>query len=221
MQTELNLLKIVEKPEWKTVLIDLVRRNKMNIWAIDVAKLAREYLRYVKSLEATNLKVPANVMLACSILLKMKAAQLKLPKEERDETHEEILSIAELPELKPVLRVKEATVTLDELIKAIDVVMESTKRKAMKKEIERKAIAQMLVAKANMEKLTENINELYERIVKLSYKHELLRFSELLAGKDHKEIIKSFICLLFLHSQKKIIAWQDTFFGEIYIMLRR
>ncbi len=72
-----DLVSLVEVPEWKAILLDLVRSEKMDPWNIDIVDLSRKYLERIRGMNEDNLYVPANALLACAILLNMKADVLR------------------------------------------------------------------------------------------------------------------------------------------------
>jgi len=72
-----DLVELIYTPDWKTILYDLVKSERMNPWSIDVSQLAEKYYSRIKSLTGTNLRIPANAMLCSAILLRFKAKHLK------------------------------------------------------------------------------------------------------------------------------------------------
>ena len=70
---QMDLLTVVSEPTWKELLIDLVASRKMDPWDVDLALVADGYLQVVRQLQALDLRVPANVILACALLLKFKS----------------------------------------------------------------------------------------------------------------------------------------------------
>ena len=68
-----RVLELVEYPDWKHMLLDLVRSEELDPNAIDVGRLAQLFLDRIRTLRENNLYVPANALLACAILLSMKA----------------------------------------------------------------------------------------------------------------------------------------------------
>ncbi len=68
-----RVLELVEYPDWKHMLLDLVRSEELDPNAIDVGRLAQLFLDRIRALRENNLYVPANALLACAILLNMKA----------------------------------------------------------------------------------------------------------------------------------------------------
>ena len=77
MQNEL-LAMLVDKDEisWRSIIQDLVRSEQMNPWDVDVTHLAQEYIKAVQQMQRMDLQVGGKVVLAASVLLKMKSARL-------------------------------------------------------------------------------------------------------------------------------------------------
>ena len=68
-----NLISLIDVPEWKSILLDLVSSEKMDPWNIDIVELSEKYLQKINSMELMDLRVPANAILASSILLRAKS----------------------------------------------------------------------------------------------------------------------------------------------------
>lgn len=217
MAKDIDLVGLIEQPTWKSMLLDLVRKEHMDVWAIDLVELSQKYLKRIQELKENNLRIPANAMLACAILLKLKARTLKLPQEE-EEQEEELPPIGELPELQPITRIKERTITLDELLREIEAVIEQTKKKSsVSRPVEEITIP---VPQISEKDLSAKIEETYEKIVACADEQGLALFSDIIKGAKPLEIITAFLCLLFLASKQRISIWQENFFGEIFIAIR-
>jgi len=67
--------------------------------------------------------------------------------------------------------------------------------------------------------IEENIENFYAELIKLSIRGPLIAFGELARGKSILEIVRVFIMLLFLATQKKITLTQDEQTSEIFIKL--
>ena len=88
-----DLVSLVELPEWKSILLDLVKKERMDPWNIDLVDLTQKYLDRVRKMQENNLYVPANALLACAILLNMKADVLRQYYQELEEEN----SVAQEP----------------------------------------------------------------------------------------------------------------------------
>ena len=124
-----DLVDLIEQPAWKTILIELVKTEKMDLWNIDISELADKYLQKINELEGSDLRLPANAILASAILLKFKSRILKIGSIEDEEdliakqkmSDEEMQMIdGLLPELKTTAKAKEGRVSLDDLVDSIE-----------------------------------------------------------------------------------------------------
>ncbi|MEM4390974.1 MAG: segregation/condensation protein A [Candidatus Diapherotrites archaeon] len=123
---KIDLVDLIDQPAWKTILIELVKKEKMNPWEIDINELTKKYLEKINSLSYHNLKIPANAILACALLLKFKSNFLRvseiktkedLEKEKKKMTPEEIKEFeAMLPDLTNIRKIREGKISLDELV---------------------------------------------------------------------------------------------------------
>jgi segregation and condensation protein A len=219
------LVDLIDQPAWKTILTELVKRNKMDPWNIDVIALADLYWQKIQQLEKQDLRVPANAILASAILLKMKARTIKLSsvEEEEEETKEiskeEMAMIEEtLPELRGQRQFREGKISLDELVSSIGEILEKTRQK---KSILHEKELPSFDLEFNKEKAEEVIKEVFQKIREKVDSQGLVMFSELLEEETPVEIVKCFMPVLFLVNKGEINAWQDEWFGEIFISLNK
>jgi len=223
-----DLVDLIHQPAWKTILVDLVKREKMDPWDIDVADLADKYLEKINQLEKKDLRIPANAFLACAILLKMKARSLKISSLEEweeewaadgkvSEQEKMFFDESAIPELRSSFRAREGKVSLDQLVLGIESILEKTKKTAYKdrdKELPKFDIPY------NLNNIDEKIDDVFKKISERVDSQGLVLFSALLDEKNPLEMINTFVPVLFLMNKGKIVAWQEQFFGEIFISLK-
>ena len=73
-----DIEKFVGEATWKDILVELVKKNELNPWDIDIIDIVGRYIDVVKGLKVMDLRVPANIILAASILLRLKSDMLEL-----------------------------------------------------------------------------------------------------------------------------------------------
>ncbi len=222
VSTHEDLVGLIEQPAWKTILISLVKTEKMDPWNIDIKLLAQKYLEKIRSLQSTDLRLPANAILASAILLRFKARALHLPSiDEEEEGRIKTLLTAEqllggmMPELLSPNLTREGKVTLDQLVASIEEILEKTKSK-VQRERDGRDRPQFALPFASMN-LEEKMQEIYELAQHYSDETGLVRFSVMVHGKSTSEIIELFLALLFLVNDGKLNAWQEELFGEIFV----
>ncbi len=220
---KVDLIDLIEQPAWKTILIDLVKSEKMNPWDIVIVDLANKYWEKIQGMQKADLRIPANAILASAILLKLKARTIKLSsvEEEEEETkeisQEELAMIEEsLPELKGQRQFREGKISLDELVLSIEKILEKTKHK-------QSILRQKEIPEFNFfleeENIEQKIEAVYNKIKERADSQNLVAFTALLDEKTPLAMVNCFIPLLFLVNRGKVNAWQDTWFGEIFISI--
>jgi len=225
----INFIDLIEQPAWKTILIDLVESNKMDPWDVDVSQLTDKYLQKIHSLQGTNLRLPANAILVCALLLKFKAKYLRFteffkeePKIDLFKQYPEFRDLREaMPVLKNPKRIKEGKVSIDSLVNVIEEML--SKSKEGKKTLERikpKELVdfKVMITEINVE---EKMNELLEKIKSLKDSQGIVLFNQLIQGKSVLEIVSLFLYTLYLANKQLISVWQEEFFeSEIFIALK-
>ncbi len=229
----------MELPDWKSILLDIVHREGFDPWNIDVESLARAYLKRIQQMRELNLTVPANAVLACSILLSMKARRLKefyadwlseeetnyavvlpeepepldtaLPEDEREEKQPQQAHMVVVPQ-----RVVPRRLTLDEIISAVEKVMLAKKR--VRAPPPPPPVEDMF---ESMEKETVDqlLTEVYERVRAISHGNPV-PFSQIVPDTSPKTIVRYLLALLYLANEGKLLLEQDAPFGEIRVVIR-
>lgn len=214
-----DLVDLIDQPEWKTILIDLVKNEKMNPWDINVSELAEKYLKKINELGHSNLRVPANAILACAILLKTKSKYLKLSSIEDDEPEEiteqqKELLLEEIPDLMANRSFREGKISLDELVASIEDIIDSTKpKKNSLREIPR---MELKLEDFSIEDMLDDVLSLIQNKVD---SQGIVLFKDLVSEDKETTLVETFLAVLFLMTKGKIHAYQTDFFGDIFVQL--
>ena len=72
----LDMLLKEEEITWQTIIHDLIKTEKMDPWNIDISILTQKYINILKKLQEINFSISGKVILASSILLKIKSDKL-------------------------------------------------------------------------------------------------------------------------------------------------
>lgn len=223
---QVDLVSLIDEPAWKIILLELVKKEKMDVWSIDLVKLSRSYLEKIRELQSSNLRIPANAILACAILLKMKSKAISFSfletEKEPEISEEEIARVNNmLPELTPLTKVRESSVSLDELMQQIEAVIEKTKQRSLKlrKSGKDEYKPHFVVPAFDEKDLTQKIEEVFNRIVERADEEGLVLFSALVDDTTPIAVVDTFIPLLFLAKKQRVSLWQESFFGEIFVSL--
>jgi len=220
-----------EEVTWRDILYSVLKG--MDPWNVDIVELATRYSGKVDDMREMNFRIPANVVLVCSVLLRMKA-DILTPRDDGYADYSDSFHFifdsdypvsALLPgeaepypiEIKPA-RVLTRRITAEELIEAIqDALVERQRRVeriALKKPGEAGVVASELVLEPEIN-IIELMEETYKRVMDILSRKEVVLFSEMARTKD--EILHVFLSLLHLSNSQRITLKQERLFGEIYI----
>lgn len=220
---------------WQAIIYDLIKTEQLDPWDINIAVLADKYLVVIQDMEEANFFVSSKVLLACSLLLRLKSEILVNSyiqdlnqilygvKEEKKYEIEKIeLDENELPILVPKTPMsRNRKVTLDELMKALNQAIETENRRIRKEIKERKAGKDVLTVlpRSSHIPLKVRIKTIFE--VLRSYikgDEEHMKFSHLAPSKEEK--LASFVPVLHLSNTKKVHLRQPIHFEEIHISFK-
>ncbi len=212
----MDLLEVVTQPTWREFLTDLIASEQMDPWDVDIAEVADKYLQQVKKMQTMDLRVPANVILACALLLRFKADALNLDEaeEEGEAFMEEPLQHEELPDLVfKANRPRRRRVTLDELLNAVDEVMREGRRVAAQKG----AAPEVLRVELPERGMDERMQEVLEKATGLKDADGVLLFSALFKEWNADAVADHLIPVMHLVQEDKVDAWQDEVFGDVFL----
>lgn len=221
---------------WQEIIYDLINTEQLDPWNIDLVILTAKYLEKIKEMEEADFFVSSKVLLAATLLLKIKSEillnkyiksidEILFGKEEKKKSILERIELdEEIPELIPKLpmpRFKQ--VTLKELMESLNKAITTENRRIKKEVVSHSAIHE---AEFFMERRRFNIKDKIKDIYDGLFAHfrdnkdnKKIPFTELTKNDKNEKII-SFLPLLHLENQKKILMEQEKHFDEIYIWLR-
>jgi segregation and condensation protein A len=230
---DIDFIKFIENPTWKDVLVGLINSEKIDPWNIDVSEITSKYLEVVMEMKNLDLHLPANLILAASILVRIKSENIVFKEENNlyeygmDELPDELMfsvdginnadtTTFEISYKQKLPRMRR--VTLEELMGAVEeAIKEEGKReiKFREKSVKEKFIMPIKIdtKKVDVEKIIKNT---YSRIVEKTDEYGMVSFSTI-TKNETKDKIYSMIAILYLETHEYITIAQDTFFGEIII----
>ncbi|GEM_PF-652760 len=207
---------IVLGSDWQEVLTQLVMEEGLNPEDVDLIKLTDVFLTYLRKLQTFDFRIPARFILIAAILLRMKT-ELLLEEEEKKAMQVKVVEPLniDVPLLTaPAIRKPTRKVTLNELITALNKAFEFKEKKETKELRMRGAIENLI------EKPKEDIEAKIKRIYTAIVQKKKMTFTELVPVWKRKEIIDTFMPLLYLDQRGMIVCEQEDMFKEIYISLR-
>ncbi len=215
---------------WRDILYEVLRG--MDPWDVDLVELATRYSKKVDEMREMNFRIPANVILVCSVLLRMKA-DIMTPQEDEyldygtsldfifnsDYPISALVGDAEpYPIAVKPARVLTRRVTADELIDAIQDAMRERTRKveraAAKAACREEEVHEDVVLEPEIN-ILEVIEDTYRRVMDILSGKDVVLFSEMARTRD--EMLHVFLSILHLSNSERICLSQEQLFGEIYI----
>jgi len=230
----LEMLLNKDEITWQTLIYDLVKTEQMNPWDIDISLLSQKYLETVQKLQEMNFFISGKIILASSILLKIKSNKflteniadfdnLLFDNEAEDlEEFQEDKSIK--LETQPRLTIKtpqarKRKVSIQDLVSALEKALEvDKKRKIRVIERERNKVHMELPEKKV--DISSLIKTVYGKIKGFFKTKESLTFKELTNSDKKEDKIYTIVPLLHLANQEKVNINQEHHFGEIDIKLK-
>ncbi|MBQ2041173.1 MAG: segregation/condensation protein A [Lachnospiraceae bacterium] len=221
------------------LLLQLLEKNKVDIYDIPIAEITAQYFSYIRRMEETDLDVVSDFLVMAATLLDIKARML-LPSEDKTEEEEEdpreelVRRLLEYKrykyiaheldfyeeyaerfvfkegELPEELRTYVPPVDLDELLHGVSM--------DLLKEVYDRILKHMQAGKNTEQENFGTIRR--ERIslarcirtmVNYARSHRRFSFRQMLAGgADRTEVVVSFLAVLELMRMGKITVWQET-----------
>ncbi|MEW5996720.1 MAG: segregation/condensation protein A [Candidatus Micrarchaeota archaeon] len=210
------LTTIVAKPSWKQVLAELVISEKLDPWNIDIVVVADSFFGYVKRMEKFDFHIPANIILACAILLRYKSNALRFFEEPQPAGPAPDEQAADpMPELSLSIRIPpRRQITLNELMEEMERVIKYDSRERPKNVAAQLPTLELDLDNYDME---SEIDKMYARLKGGADSEGIIVFSSLVNGGGAEGIVSALTPLLHLAQRKSVCLRQDRFFGEIFI----
>jgi len=205
VQTTLeDFFEIATKPSWRSLLLDIIRKNQIDLWKIDVSLIAEKYLKEIEFLKVSNFEVPLNAVLICSILLKYKANRLvsffELTKEIEEELKQE-------PAQENFEEINVAETKLDSFLESLKALAKPERKKYPKK------VHYVEVKKPNKDFKTI-LWFVEEELKKLEKESKFTDFKGRFADMSPAEV---FYSLLFIHKDEKVKIAQSELYSDFKI----
>ena len=219
---------------WQAIIYDLIKTEQLDPWDIDLGILSEKYLETIAELEEANFFVSSKVLLACSLLLRLKSEILAnsyiqdlndilFGKKEVQRTldiERFIINENELPLLvpkSPMARHKK--VTLDQLMIALNKAINTENRRIKKtiKTHQAQRAADMVLPRSQFVPLKIRIKKIFTIISgHLSLPaNQHISFESLAEEKEEK--LASFLPILHLSNEQRIFLHQPIHFEDIFI----
>jgi len=226
---------------WQEIIYDLINTEQLDPWDVNITILTEKYMEKISQLEETDFFVSSKVLLAASLLLRIKSEillnkyiksidEILFGTKELDSKKilERIELDEDIPDLiprSPMPRFKK--VTLRELIESLNKAITTENRRIKKEVIKRNALRETGISLPNRKRVSikDRINEILNRLtghLENPKNPELkkITYTEF-AGTERQKRIENFSPLLHLENQKKVWLHQEKPMEEIHIWMRK
>lgn len=221
-----------EELSWQAIIYDLIKTEQLDPWDIDLGVLADKYVQIIQQLEDADFFISSKVLLACSLLLRLKSEILinsyiqdlndaLYGRKDKEKYELERIEIDEneLPILIPKTPMsRHKKVTLQELMTALNQAIDTENRRIKReiKGIQAKKSALNVMPKNSFIPLKIRIKTIFGIIkTHISDGNDHMKFSTL--APDKEERLASFVPILHLSNDGKIFLRQQTHFEEIHM----
>lgn len=225
---------------WQTIIYDLVKSEEMDPWDVDVSMLSQKYLETIKKLKEMDFRISGKIVLAASILLKIKSNKLvdeDILELERlisaSETMEEgefyedfennyaadfLKEAGGKPSLIPrTPQPRKRKVSIYDLVDALEAALEVKRRRVVGNVPE----GVIRIPDKGFD-ISFVIRQVYSKIIDYfgtKKAEEKLTFSQLIPSGSREDKVFTFIPLLHLTNQRRVDIFQENHFGDIEIEL--
>lgn len=225
------------------LLLHLIRKNKMDIYNVEINRITNDYLKYIEDLKQMDLEVTSEFIVVAATLIEIKSKNL-LPKKEKETYDEEDIEKNLLQKLIIYKQIKESTSFFKE--KYTNAGSIYTKKPEIIEEVETSTensdilnnvslfdlyniysnLLDVYVNKQNKANVIQKkiYVDKYKIEDKVDYLTEKLtedkttKFSELIEECECKiECVVTFLALLEMIKLKLVTAYQSNNFGDILI----
>ena len=209
-EKELYDLLMKNEVGWQAIIYDLVNSEQLDPWNIDIVLLVQRYLERIRELEEANFFISSKVLLAASILLRLKSEillnkhlksidEILFGKKEEIESEEKIeIDETSLPILYPKTPLpRYKRLSLEELMAALNKAMKTETRR-IKRQIEQKVREKNLniVIPKHKVNIKDRIKSIYAKIITaFKKKQSRISYSELTGNKKEEKIACFLPCL--------------------------
>ena len=214
------------------VLLYLIKQNEIDIYDIPIATITEQFLEYIEIMKVLAIDVATEFIVMAAYLIHLKSCML-LPKQELPE-NAPVEEDPRLPLVRQLLAHKEmleATNRLEQIYEHQKLIFfrepeQDTEEAILLEELSISSLFTSFfkILKKRKEEISfiepaqVHIEDKIDEILKLLKKRKFIKLSEIILNASIKEIIVIFLAILELVNEKRIKAFQNKEFSEIYVM---
>jgi len=207
------------KHPWK-ILFDLARLTKIRPWDLNIASLLSSFLREMRKMGYIDFNASGTALLSSSIILRLQSERIFEAEIEEEKKGIERIFDYVPPPLQLPFRFELTVTGLEDILEALKEVLKAEKESLHVKvkpvtppppdffnEYDRMVL-----------QWEQEVESFYEALKASQLRGELY-FSQLVQGKPWREIVKTFLMLIFMAARGLVELYQDEEFADIKIVL--
>ena len=205
---------------WR-VLTDILELQRISPWELDLAELVNGFIGRLLTEEYIDFRICGRALLSAAILLRLKTEYLL----EFGREEEEIIRVIEedifLPPIRPPFRQRIRPTSSAEFVEALRELIYPPKRYLRKRK--KSAIIPPLIPQLDIThvELTKSMKQLYTQLCDTAHDDTPISFFDYVRRMPIIEIIRIFLSLLYLMSERKVRITQDQQYGDIMIWVQK
>lgn len=240
---ELPKIKVADFEGPFDLLLHLIKKNKMDIYNVEIYKVTNQYLKYLDEMKEMDLEITSEFIVVAATLIEIKSKNL-LPKPKVEEEEDEDIEKKLLEKLILYKKIKEATVFFKErYISSGDIytkkpeIIEEIKTDESNEDVLHNVslldlyniynnLLETYLNKQNKANVIQKkiyvdkykIEDKYDYLISILTQGAVTEFSKLMSECECKiELVVTFLALLEMIKQKMVKVYQNESFGEILI----
>lgn len=227
------------------LLLHLIKKNKMNIYNVEIYKVTNQYLNYLDQMKEMDLEITSEFIVVAATLIEIKSKTLlpKVKKEEEEEDEEDVEKKL-LEKLITYKKIKESTnffreryVSSGDIYTKKPEIIEEVKDTSDNEDILKNItlldlyhiynnLLEVYMNKQNKANVIQKkiyvdkykIEDKYDYLLEVIKQKKVTEFSEIMTTCECKlECVVTFLALLEMIKQKVVKVYQNSSFGEIMI----
>lgn len=243
---ELPKVKVADFEGPFDLLLHLIRKNKMDIYNVQIYEVTNQYLSYLEEMKEMDLEITSEFIVVAATLIEIKSKTL-LPKHSKEEEDEEDIEKKLLEKLIIYKKIKESTgffrdryvssgniftkkpeiieevkgpIDNDELLKNVTLLdLYNIYNNLLEIYMNKQNKGNVIQKKIYVDKY--KIEDKFDYLAERLKKSRVTEFSELMTECECKlECVVTFLALLEMIKQRVVRVYQNSSFGDIVIERR-
>ncbi|MGG7176099.1 segregation/condensation protein A [Clostridium paraputrificum] len=229
------------------LLLHLIRKNKMDIYNVEIYKVTNQYLNYLDKMKEMDLEITSEFIVVAATLIEIKSKTLLPKNKKEDEEDEEDIEKKLLEKLIIYKKIKESTnffreryINSGNIFTKKPEVIEEIKTPLDNEELLKNVtlldlyhiynnLLEVYMNKQNKSNVIQKkiyvdkyrIEDKYKYLVEKIKEKRVTEFSELMTECECKiECVVTFLALLEMIKQRVVKVYQNSSFGDIMIERR-